>query len=370
MEQQYFYHNNFVRGKKLLNPLINKFPPITLSKPTTNRKKYRRNHEEGLALGIWKKLVAHFPKTSYKVVGTGSYGLAILLKGDIVGFVLKFVSSKGTNVLMGAKVPKRCLLKIQVLKDFDSEKSSIKEDGFLKTIYEKVVTLSPFLTIYGKDIVPQFYQSGSIVFPEEHVKLRLTLQEYVRGKTVSDLDFKISTKTFVLLETKIFFLWLLGFSHTDLHEGNIIIKGDNPYLIDLGFTVQMPQQLVTNLREVFLHIFSGTFHPRDLDKMVKAYDAIYNLYASSILYKRLGYNNDRKEKIWLWSDSLILKHLRKLHPDNDVIAERTKLWTGLIKQGSTNMLNKNNAVTEKLANLSIKVPRQKLRSPLKASLRK
>lgn len=271
------------------------------------------------------------PLSKLKKISTGAYGTGFLIENKkAIQHLYNHIKKYGRNIILNKEAHYKCIVKIQLLQKPSDENNAIKEDSFLYTITNYRLR-NKYITITGNSLIPYFYIGGTLQYQGFHY--RFTVMRFIPGKTLYETfqqyhhSPRMNPTEYVRLEAKFLLLWYIGFTHTDAHSDNVIVsKSDNPFLIDLGFFVKISDKL----HEVYAREFDSVlakFEPQKLDYMIKTvFKKIYKPYVSTVIYKRLGFDDTNQEFKLNLDDTLLLSFRNKLPTDKVNIA-RHKYWT-------------------------------------------
>jgi len=186
---------------------------------------------------------------------------------------------------------KKYIVKIQKAKTLRRMFTGLKEVHMMDSIY-----YSSCGDIHGRDVVPQPIM-GCPVWDGENW-LYVTIMEKVSGEPllkVGTLSYRVwhvreYNKNMIIdaVSKVVAAFWTLGFSHNDLHGGNVIydIKTGKAKIIDLESAVTMPVQNVKSLRkkvaDIAMHVNDG--HETTIKRLEYVYTTCYKTAAISLLY--------------------------------------------------------------------------------------
>jgi hypothetical protein len=314
-------------------------------------------------LGWWTNFTLQHglsEKRDWQYIAEGVYGMAIKIVSRPMSNFLMSIHPK-YNVI-GQEVPVgEYLVKIQPLYDQDAERECLREDKMLRTVYTTKTTLGG-ITLFGSDVVPKPFTAWTAYLTRrgQRVKFRFSLQSMVQGGTLTNVLKKtgftktLSMKAFIELEMKLVTLWCLGFSHMDLHGGNIILQGGNPIIIDLGFAVRMPEQTRKRLVQAILQ--EGTM----CNRFSTIFNKIYKPEAKIQVMKTKDYVG--RTNVFFNPDSVILKKLEKTYDPVKLNVARKNRWQRAVLNNKVVPMNINTSP------VSWKIPTKTSRSSVHNSL--
>lgn len=304
MDNQWYEANNrinrFKQSMKQLkvpyktNILPNSFAmSFPNSYKTMDEEERQRDGQQRLAVNLLCHLLkADCPSYGKKLPGvgevlaTGAHGTTVkLVKHGSPRQVFSLLS-QGRNVVLGknrAYASERYLVKVQVCYDKDADVSTIREDLIHRNIAENTITVRHEV-VPGTSIVPEFIIGATLTAGE--IVYRATLMGMVDAVPASGS--KLSAEELVRVEKALLSLWCFGVSHSDLHFGNVLIdKHGRPTLIDLGFSVKVPEELR-------LHMVQAAEELPLTAEAWPLYNRYYLPYASLILDAR-GYGSSNPD---------------------------------------------------------------------------
>jgi hypothetical protein len=221
------------------------------------------------------------------------------LKLHMCNFVASYIDTTawGVDSLMYVNkrvskfTQKKYIVKIQKASTLRRIFTGLKEVHMMDSIY-----YSSWGDIHGCDVVPEPIM-GCPVWDGENW-LYVTIMEKVSGEPLSKVDNlsyrvwharKYNKNKIIDAVSKVAAaFWTLGFSHNDLHGGNVIydIKTDKVKIIDLESAVTMPLQHVKNLRkkvaDIAMHVNDG--QEKTIKRLEYVYTTCYKTSAISLLY--------------------------------------------------------------------------------------
>jgi RIO-like serine/threonine protein kinase len=184
----------------------------------------------------------------------------------------------------------------------------------------KSVYYSSWGSVKGCDVVPQPV-FGCPVWDGRNW-LYVTIMEKVEGVVLShvnSLSYRLwyhkqynKSKALDAVVSTVTAFWSLGFSHNDLHWGNVIydIKTNTAKLIDLETAVKMPLDNVRQMRrELSGYVIDAlTRGNMMIDRLSELYNRYYKFVAISILYVASQYcqqYHDEDNRIYNTDDHLL-----------------------------------------------------------------
>jgi serine/threonine-protein kinase RIO1 len=243
--------------------------------------------------------VAGFKAMIRTVKGSQVSSLITNLQFHMSHFVNRYIDTTtwGVESLMYVNrrrsklVEKEYIVKIQNAETLRRMFTGLKEVHIMDRIY-----YSSWGAINGCDVVPQPIM-GCPVWDGRNW-LYVTIMEKVSGEPLSkvnNLSYRLwhgrdyNKKRIIDAVSKVVAaFWALGFSHNDLHWGNVIydIKTDKVKIIDLESAVMMPSQHVKTLRR---HISDVAYNVNDgqertIERLVYLYTTCYKSSSISLLY--------------------------------------------------------------------------------------
>ena len=183
------------------------------------------------------------------------------------------------------------IVKVQKAKTLRRMFTGLKEVHIMDHAY-----YSSWGAIKGYDVVPEPIM-GCPVWDGRNW-LYVTIMEKVEGEPlskVSNFSYRLwhgkkynKEKIMNAISKVIAAFWALGFSHNDLHWGNVIydIKTDKVKIIDLESAVMMPFQHVKTLRRHMSDIASNVQDGQEqtIERLVDVYTTCYKSASISLLY--------------------------------------------------------------------------------------
>ena len=221
------------------------------------------------------------------------------LELHMCNFVASYIDTTawGVNSLMYVNTrltrftQKKYIVKIQKANTLRRMFTGLKEVHMMDSIY-----YSSWCDIRGCDVVPEPIM-GCPVWDGENW-LYVTIMEKVSGEPLSKVDnlsYRVwharkynKSKVIDAVSKIVTAFWTLGFSHNDLHGGNVIydIKTDKVRIIDLESAVKMPFQHVKSLRKKVTDIAMNVNDGQEttIKRLEYVYTTCYKASAISLLY--------------------------------------------------------------------------------------
>lgn len=238
---------------------------------------------QGLLIGWFQRATG---VSESKIIGNGSYGLTLLLEGEawqravqrLDGNVNSFNRTYSSQVSRGGarrgnlelreKTAGRAVVKLQVLQSRNGRRTAVKEDLVLRYINQvhpsrlraRIDNCETLAT--GEQAFPEFLYGCTMWTPSG--VFRLSFLSYLEGSlTLGSFLVRFGTRAFtvrhyVQLERALMTLWLAGFVHGDVHDSNVMMVPRagapteyDPYLIDLGFAVRLPEEVVKEMADLW-----------------------------------------------------------------------------------------------------------------------
>lgn len=223
------------------------------------------------------------------------------------------ILSHGANQVKGKirdYASERYLVKVQVCRDANGESDTIREDLIHCSVAESSVTVRGE-SIEGDTIVPEFI-IGATLASKSGTVCRVTLMGMVDAIPADSRQLKLPVESVVGIEKALLFLWCFGVSHSDLHFGNILIdKFGSPTIIDLGYSVKLPEELRARMRAAVERL------PPEADTW-PLYNKYYLPFASIVLLRR-GFDQGNP-------DTQALRRALDKFPRAEVLAARRALY--------------------------------------------
>lgn len=257
-------------------------------------------------------------------LGEGVYGQAFRVSSGVQRLVA-VVAAGCYNVVEGKmRLRGPAVLKVQVLRDAEDEARSNNEDALHRLLSELDFCYRG-VRIRGEGIVPRFGVGGTLErwfggADPVLCRVHLTVMELVPGRTLYKHlagGAPVTPLLYARVERAFLLLWLVGVSHADAHENNVLISsGGHPVVIDFGMSVIAPSAV----RRAARNVFAGQHLA---DNPNAAYDDRVLPVVRAIMGAR------RYE--WFNSESRLLKRLRQAlvrqgHRPCDVEAARYQVW--------------------------------------------
>lgn len=236
-------------GKKKIKELMEQSNVHGLTRAATeNYKKYFDNE----LVAAWRSLFARCTPLS---VGKSAYGNVYTLVVDaaVLDF-LKLAAEKGTHRVRGStpKIGEKIAVKT-VKRRVDTRYASfLRENVAEATAHERMTTeescfeipCAPGVKNCASDHVPKFYfaylADVSLYVTFMSMAGTTTLSSYLKSTSR-----KLDAKMYASIEKAVATLWASGFTHADLHSGNILVDPatKEAWIIDFGFAVRIPKTL-------------------------------------------------------------------------------------------------------------------------------
>lgn len=123
------------------------------------------------------------------------------------------------------------------------EQIAIREDAVHRDLSDGKHTLFGSV-VSGKDIVPAFLL-GVTLNLGGGVHFRFSFMEAVDGDHLCNVMSRMTPALYARAERCVLYLWASGYAHTNLHCGNITVRGLKDLILgDFGSCVRLPQQSV------------------------------------------------------------------------------------------------------------------------------
>lgn len=271
----------------------------------------------------------HFGENADEI-GSGSYGTTYRIPSRIDSRFLE-VMNKGAGVVEYSPANNsdhhHVLLKVQFLDNPKALKNAYEEDRVHADISSIRGECFDGFRING-DFVPRFIRGSTIVFPVtwkgEKIKtrLRLTLMQYIQnGRPLLELGRdELTPLLYARIERAFSMLWIMGYSHNDAHDNNIMVDArGKPYIIDFGFA----RKLGSNKRRSMLESIRTSKYPNM---------AFNKNYMHNLKVYFLGIRGNFR----FTPDSGVLKRLRKNIPECEIFAARKIAWTKELQSCGSN----------------------------------
>lgn len=216
---------------------------------------YKKSLDETL-VAEWKNIFSKFKPLS---VGKSAYGDAytIVVNSEVLDF-LKLAADKGTHRVRGLRgqtVPKigeKIVVKIVKRPKNTKFAEFVRENVTEATSHERMasqdscfeIPCAPGIKHCASDHIPRFYlaflANVNVYATFMSMAGTTSLNDYLKS-TARKLD----AKMYASIEKSVAVMWASGFTHADLHSGNILVDptAKRAWVIDFGFAVRIPQTL-------------------------------------------------------------------------------------------------------------------------------
>jgi hypothetical protein len=293
-----------------------------------NAEKKTRNRDDFRKIIVDYFVNLNFGENAHEI-GSGSYGTTYRVPARIDAKVLE-IMNKGTGVVGVASSPEErggVLLKVQFLDNPRALKNAYEEDRVHAEISSTRGECFDGFRIAG-DFVPHFIRGSTIDFPvtwkgqKVKTRLRLTLMQYIQnGKSLMELQQdEMTPLLYARIERAFTMLWIMGYSHNDAHENNIMVDASGkPYIIDFGFA----RKLGPNKRRSMIESIRKSNHPNM---------AFNKNYLNNLKVYFLGIRGNFR----FTPDSGLLKKLRHDIPECKIFAARKVAWTKELRSCGSN----------------------------------
>jgi serine/threonine protein kinase len=304
-------------------------PAYSLSVPANERlSNWTMNKRVKFANKFFDYLGRVFP-LAVRQLSSGVYGTTFVLESKNMYNILMEIRKIGFNVYLDAPklLPNKLIIKVQLLLDAQDETRANNEDVLHRELVQKQVQCFKGYDIYPAEFVPDFYMGLTIKDFETGIRYHITAMQYIdEGVTLRSwvLNHKLTPQTFVRLERAFLAMWLLGYSHADAHDNNILVTPQGvPYLIDFGLAVEVKRK-----QQEFVERFSRLSIDSDFFEL---FNQVYSSEVSRITGKRYGFGSNN---VWFNSEGLLLQMLYKwltkdgpkLYEPCDIARARMELW--------------------------------------------
>lgn len=212
---------------------------------------YKKQLDNELA-AAWKALFAKFAPLS---IGKSAYGdvYTLVIDSGALGF-LKLAAEKGTHRVAGStpKIGEKIAVKLVKRRVGTDYSSFIRENVTEATAHERMtaeescfeIPCAPGVKNCASDHVPKFYfaylADTAVYVTFMSMAGTTTLTNYLRSTSR-----KLDAKMYANIERAVAVMWASGFTHADLHSGNILVNPatKEAWIIDFGFAVRLPKTL-------------------------------------------------------------------------------------------------------------------------------
>lgn len=278
-----------------------------------------------------KNEMDHYLKGPFKGVGltiiaAGAYGIACRLPpghGDFLGAMWQKAVIKIGDPRASMESSEDLVVKFVRIYDKRGLEDTLRETRLHAFVSQSRVHGKPgyFPNIEGDVIVPKLHYANLVQI--EGKWWFTTVMAVANGQPLSKyLQQKpLTARVFVAVEKAIYSMWLVGVAHGDFHPGNVMYdaRTGTATVIDLGFAVKLPDDIVKKLRETS----SVAADPADM------YEKFVARYVSTIVYQRGGSHQYQ----FFNPDGRVLRFLYNGITDkSQLAAARLHAWTSLTLQ--------------------------------------
>lgn len=212
---------------------------------------YKKQLDNELA-AAWRSLFTKFVPLS---IGKSAYGNVYTLVVDSATLdFLKLAAEKGTHRVRGStpKIGEKIAVKLVARRVGTDYSSFVRENVTEAIAHERMtaeescfeIPCAPGVKNCASDHVPKFYfaylADVSLFVTFMSMAGTTTLSSYLRSTSR-----KLDAKMYANIERAVATLWASGFTHADLHSGNILVNPatKEAWIIDFGFAVRLPKSL-------------------------------------------------------------------------------------------------------------------------------
>jgi serine/threonine protein kinase len=223
---------------------------------TVAGKNYKKRLDDALAVE-WNKIFSKFKPLS---VGKSAYGDAytVVVDANVLDF-LKLAADKGTHRVRGQTVPEegeKIVVKLVKRQKGTEFAAFIMENVTEATSHERMasdcfrIPCGPGARHCATDHIPRFYfaylATANVYATFMSMAGSTSLASYLKSTRK-----KLDAEMYASIEKAVAVLWASGFTHADLHSGNIMVDptAKRAWVIDFGFAVRLPQTLRDFVRQ-------------------------------------------------------------------------------------------------------------------------
>jgi len=220
-------------------------------------KKVAENYKERLddALAVeWNKIFSKFSPLS---VGKSAYGDAytVVVDASVLNF-LKLAAGKGTHRVQGQSVPEmgeKIVVKLVKRQRKKMDFGTFVTENVTEAVSHERMTsenscfeipCAPGVRHCAMDHIPRFYFSY-LAAPSVYATFMSMAGTTSLTSYLSRRKKTLGPEMYASIEKAVAVMWASGFTHADLHSGNIMVDpaAKRAWIIDFGFAVRLPQTL-------------------------------------------------------------------------------------------------------------------------------
>lgn len=218
-----------------------------------------RSHEEPALDALQPSLDGRFKRYGLTILAAGAYGVACkLLAAAPAGLLDELWDAMQSRVGVHVKRSsgRALIVKFVPIEGKDDLVTALREarmHSYLSTASVPETAQMP--AVLGAEVVPEFHFGGAITLdstPTAPPLWFVSVMALAPGKALQShlKSNALTAALFAKIEKAVYSLWLLGVAHADLHDANLMYdsKTRKVTIIDLGFAVKIPGNMVKKLR--------------------------------------------------------------------------------------------------------------------------